>query len=57
MEAGQGTLPMFKGNEALHAAVDADIAALHADGTIAKILVKFGLDPSAAETGAPRLIK
>lgn len=57
MEAGQGTLPMFKGNDALHAAVDADIQELHANGTIAKILVKFGLDPSAAESGAPRLIK
>jgi polar amino acid transport system substrate-binding protein len=57
MEAGQGTFPMYKGNDALHAAVDADIAELHANGTIAKILVKFGLDPSAADTGAPRLIK
>jgi polar amino acid transport system substrate-binding protein len=57
MEAGQGTLPMYKGNAAFNAAADADIAELHANGTIAKILVKFGLDPSAAETGAPRLIK
>jgi len=57
MEAGQGTLPMFKGNDGLHTAIDADIQELHANGTIAKILVKFGLDPSAAETGAPRLIK
>src|SRR5260221_1718170 len=40
MEAGQWTLRMVHSNEALHAAVDADIAALHADGTIAKILVK-----------------
>jgi polar amino acid transport system substrate-binding protein len=57
MEAGQGTFPMFKGNEGLHVAVDDDIAELHKDGTIAKILVKYGLDPSAADTGAPRLIK
>jgi polar amino acid transport system substrate-binding protein len=57
MEAGQGTLPMYKGNDALHKAVDDDIAELHQNGEIAKILVKFGLDPSAAETGAPRLIK
>jgi polar amino acid transport system substrate-binding protein len=57
MEAGQGTLPMYKGNEGLHKAVDDDIAELHKSGEIAKILVKFGLDPSAAETGAPRLIK
>lgn len=57
MEAGQGTLPMYKGNDALHKAVDDDIKELHENGEIAKILVKFGLDPSAAETGAPRLIK
>jgi polar amino acid transport system substrate-binding protein len=48
---------MYKGNAALHKAVDDDIAELHRSGEIAKILVKFGLDPSAAETGAPRLIK
>ena len=57
MEAGQGTFPEYKGNNDLHAAIDADIAELHANGTIAKILVKFGVDPSAADTGPPRLIK
>jgi len=57
MEAGQGTFPEFKGNPGMNKAVDEDIAELHANGTIAKILVKYGLDPTAAETGAPRLIK
>lgn len=57
MEAGQGTFPEYKGNHEMNAAIDADIAELHANGTIAKILVKFGVDPSAADTGAPRLIK
>jgi polar amino acid transport system substrate-binding protein len=57
MEAGQGAFPINKKNTALLDALNADIATLHKDGTIAKILTKFGLDPSAAETGAPRLIK
>jgi polar amino acid transport system substrate-binding protein len=57
MEAGQGAFPMNKKNPSLLAAIDADIAELHKNGTIAKILSNYGLDPSAAETGAPRLIK
>ncbi len=57
MEAGQGTFPEYKGNPDMNKAIDEDIATLHSDGTIAKILVKYGLDPSAADTGAPRLIK
>jgi polar amino acid transport system substrate-binding protein len=57
MEAGQGTFPEYKGNPEMNKAIDEDIAELHANGTIAKILVKYGLDPSAADTGAPRLIK
>lgn len=57
MEAGQGAFPMNKANTALRTAIDADIQELHKNGTIGKILAKYGLDPSAAETGAPRLIK
>jgi polar amino acid transport system substrate-binding protein len=57
MEAGQGAFPMNKKNTSLLTAIDADIADLHKNGAIAKILAKYGLDPSAAETGAPRLIK
>lgn len=56
MEAGQATYPMTKQNTAMLSAFDADIAKLHADGTIAAILVKNGLSASAADTGAPRLI-
>lgn len=57
LEAGQGTFPLSKRKPDLEAAFDEDIKALHADGTIGKILVKHGLEASAAETGAPRLIK
>ncbi|WP_411035620.1 substrate-binding periplasmic protein [Shinella sp. BYT-45] len=56
-EAGQGTFPMSKKNEAFSAAIDADIAELHKSGKIAEILVKHGLEASAADTGAPRLIE
>ena len=57
MEPGQGTFPEYKGNPAMNKAIDEDIAELHANGTIAKILVRYGLDASAAVTGPPRLIK
>lgn len=57
MEAGQGTFPMNKKNKTLAAAFDEDIKTLHENGTIAKLLVKYGLEASAADTGAPRLIK
>lgn len=56
-EAGQGTFPMNKKNKALGAAIDENIAALHVNGKIAEIVVKHGLDASAADTGAPRLIE
>jgi polar amino acid transport system substrate-binding protein len=56
-EAGQGTFPMNKKNEAFSAAIDADIAELHKTGKIAEILVKHGLEASAADTGEPRLIE
>ena len=57
MEAGQGTFPMAKDNTAMGKAFDDDIAALHKDGTIAKLLTKYGLSETAATTGVPRLIK
>jgi len=56
-EAGQGTFPMSKKNDAFLAAIDADIAELHKSGKIAEILVKHGLEATAAETGEPRLIE
>ncbi|MCW6511235.1 substrate-binding periplasmic protein [Lichenifustis flavocetrariae] len=56
-EAGQGTFPMTKDNTAMGKAFDEDIEQLHKDGTIGKLLAKYGLSESAATTGAPRLIK
>ena len=56
-EAGQGTFPMTKDNTDMGKAFDEDIEALHKDGTIGKLLTKYGLNESAATTGAPRLIK
>jgi polar amino acid transport system substrate-binding protein len=57
MEAGQGTFPMNKKNKTLVAAFDEDIKTLHENGTIAKLLVKHGLEASAGDTGEARLIK
>lgn len=54
---GQSNFPYTKSNTDLGAALDADIAVLHKNGKIAEILKKFGLDPSGAETGEPRLIQ
>ena len=48
---------MTKQNTDLLKAFDEDIAALHADGSIKDVLVKFGLSPTAADTGTPRLIE
>ncbi len=56
-EPGQSTFPHTKGNDAMTAALDADIAALRASGRLAEILVAAGLDASAAEPGEPRLIQ
>ncbi len=57
MEAGQGTFPISKKNPELLAGFDAAIKELHDNGKIAEILASHGLDPSAAETGEPRLIE
>jgi polar amino acid transport system substrate-binding protein len=37
--------------------MDADIMAMHADGTIAGFLKSYGLDPSGADVGPPRLVQ
>lgn len=55
-EAAQATFPMTKDNTAMLTAFNENIAELHADGTIARILEAHGLPASAAETGPPRLI-
>ncbi|MEE2952944.1 MAG: transporter substrate-binding domain-containing protein [Pseudomonadota bacterium] len=54
---GQGSFPMSMGNPAMVEAINADIAVLKKNGFIAKTLEKYGLDASAAKTGAPRLIQ
>lgn len=56
-EAGQGTFPINKKNEELLKSFDAAIKELHDNGKIGEILAANGLDPSAAKTGEPRLIK
>jgi polar amino acid transport system substrate-binding protein len=55
-EAAQATFPLSKNNQKLLEALNAVIAELHANGTIAKILKSHGLPETAEKTGAPRLI-
>jgi polar amino acid transport system substrate-binding protein len=50
---GQVMLPSSLDNEALGKALDEDIEKLRADGTIKKILEKYGLDPAVGEPGSP----
>jgi polar amino acid transport system substrate-binding protein len=50
---GQVNWPTSKDNAELTAAINAQIAAMHADGTITKTLQKYGLDASAADVGQP----
>lgn len=57
IEAGQGAFPINPNNDEMLAAINSGIATLHENGTVAKILSSYGLDPSAADTGEPRLIK
>jgi polar amino acid transport system substrate-binding protein len=49
---GQVMLPSSLDNEALGKALDEDIKKLREDGTIKKILEKYGIDPAAGEPGA-----
>lgn len=56
-EAAQANLLYTKDNASLGSALDADIQEMHKDGSIAKFLSSFGLDPSGAETGPPRVVK
>ena len=55
-EAGQGSFPYSKKNPELGAALDANIKALHEDGTIKSILTANGMEASAGDVGEPRLI-
>lgn len=54
---GQGSFPMSKRNPEMLKAFNEDIAELHRNGFIKKALKKYGLDPSAAKTGKPRLMQ
>lgn len=55
-EAAQASFPIPKDNAELLKAVNADLKTLRENGKVKEILVKHGLDASAADTGAPRLI-
>lgn len=50
---GQLNFPTSLDNEAIGIAFDETIQDLHDDGTIAKLLEKYGLSADAAETGEP----
>ncbi len=56
-EAAQAAFPYSLNAKELGVALDAGIAEMHADGTIVTILKSYGLDGTAAETGAPRLVE
>ncbi|WP_165491244.1 transporter substrate-binding domain-containing protein [Lichenihabitans psoromatis] len=56
IQAAQCNLLYTKANTSLGAAIDADIVAMHKDGSIAGYLKAFGLDPSGADVGEPRVI-
>ncbi|MGF6261862.1 polar amino acid transport system substrate-binding protein [Paraburkholderia youngii] len=57
IQPGQTAFPYTKSNQALGDALNADLEALHKSGDIARILKQYGLDPSAADVGAPRLVE
>ena len=57
IQAAQSGFPYTKANASLGAAMDADIVAMHTDGKIAGFLRSFGLNPSGADVGTPRLVK
>lgn len=52
-EPGQADLPHRLGNETMKEALNELINELKAEGFVAEVLEKYGLDPSAAETGPP----
>lgn len=53
---GQVNWPTSKKNPELSEALNAQIEAMHEDGTIEKILDKYGIGAEAAETGEPYLL-
>ncbi|MFJ6538401.1 ABC transporter substrate-binding protein [Paenarthrobacter sp. NPDC091711] len=53
---GQLNWPTKLGNDALTKALNENIADLRKDGTIADLLKKYGMDPTAAEVGEPDML-
>lgn len=56
-EAAQAAFPYSLKAKEFGEALDSNIEAMHKDGTIVKILKSYGLDGTAGETGAPRLVQ
>ncbi|MBM7046207.1 ABC transporter substrate-binding protein [Rhizobium lusitanum] len=56
-EAAQAAFPYSKAATDFGVALDANIEEMHKDGSIEKILKSYGLDGTAANTGAARLIQ
>ncbi len=56
-EAAQAAFPYSLKAKELGVALDAGITDMHKDGTIVTILKSYGLDGTAANTGAPRLVE
>lgn len=56
-EAAQAAFPYSFNAKELGVALDAGIAEMQADGTIVTVLKSYGLDGTAADTGAPRLVE
>lgn len=55
-EAAQIAIPVAPGNQELVDAINAFLKEVREDGRLEKMLTDNGLDPSAADTGDPRLI-
>lgn len=56
-EPAQIGFPVGKNNTDMTKAIDLSIAAMKSSGKIAEIVKTYGLPQSAADTGAPRLVK
>lgn len=56
-EAAQAAFPYALTAKDFGAALDASIEEMHKNGTIVEILKSYGLDGTAADTGAPRLLQ
>lgn len=54
---GQINFPVSKDNPSLLAAFDDDINELHKNGKITEILLKYGMEASAGDTGEPRVLE